>query len=78
ATKQPFEDAMKGILVALFAQCLLNDIVYGEVGWILWTACAVQVAAVAHAEMREEGPAASAVMAGPGRQSLFIVEESGS
>ncbi len=79
ATKQPFEDAMKGILVALFAQCLLNDIVYGEVGWIMWTAGAVQLAAIAHVDARQETAVASPVQApGLGRRPLFVVEEPGS
>jgi hypothetical protein len=79
ATYQPFEDSMKAVLVALFAQCLLNDIVYGEVGWILWTAGAVQLAAIAYAEVKQEEPAAGAAQASAyPRRGLFVVEESGS
>lgn len=79
ATYQPFEDSMKAVLVALFAQCLLNDIVYGEVGWILWTAGAVQLAAIAYAEAGEETPAGGTVCSpGLGRRPLLVVEEPGS
>jgi hypothetical protein len=78
ATNGPFENAMKAVMVALFAQCLLNDIVYGEVGWVLWTAGALQLAAIAHAESRQEETAASAVLARGAGRRLFVMEEPGS
>ena len=79
ATDRPFENSMKALIVALFAQCLLNDIVYGEVGWMLWAAGAVQLAAIAHAEWKQEVSAASPVLTPElARPSLFVVEESGS
>jgi hypothetical protein len=55
ATNHPFENSMKAVWVAFFAQCLLNDIVYGGVGLFLWSAGALQLAAIAHAE--DESPA---------------------
>ena len=55
ATNHPFETSMKAVLVAFFAQCLLNDVVYGGVGFFFWSAGAMQLAAIAHAE--KESPA---------------------
>ena len=61
-TDHPFENAMKAVLVAFFAQCLLNDIVYGGVGFFLWSAGALQLAAIARGESvrREENAHSSA------------------
>lgn len=54
ATAHPFEKSMKAAIAALFAQCLLNDIVYGEIGVFLWSAGALQLAAIAHSEEERE------------------------
>lgn len=79
ATNLPFENSMKAVIVALFAQCLLNDIVYGEVGWMLWTAGALQLAAITHAEAAQEARAKSrAVAPSLASRSMFVVEEPGS
>lgn len=79
STDRPFENSMKAIVVALFAQCPLNDIVYGEVGWVLWTACAIQMAAIAYAEDRqEEFAAAPALPMHVQSPALAAAEESGS
>jgi O-antigen ligase len=68
ATNHPFEDSMKAVLVAFFAQCLLNDIVYGGVGFFFWSAGAMQLAAITHAESElraESAPSLSADESAP-------------
>jgi hypothetical protein len=77
ATEDPFEISMKGVWVAFFAQCLLNDIVYGGVGVFFWSAGAVQLAAIAHAEDESVAEVAQSWAAVESTQPVALQEEGG-
>jgi hypothetical protein len=56
-SKDPFVLSSKAVLIGFLAQCLLNSVMLGVLGFLVWTFAAMTLAEAENAETAEEGAA---------------------